>query len=96
MTQPRTMAEKELGDTAYRATLAALMKARAIGVRAIVLTTMGAGVGAGSHTSRGSAIGKIAAAIKGIDHALADFQDIVDETVTYEAALAEYRHQVSR
>jgi O-acetyl-ADP-ribose deacetylase (regulator of RNase III) len=91
MTQPRAMGESELRDAAYVATLAALMKARDIGVGAVALTTMGAGVGAGSHTSRGAQMGKIKAAIEGIDRALADFQDIVDDRITYEHALIEYR-----
>jgi len=62
-----------------------------IGVAAVVLTTMGAGVGAGAHTSRLTGMGKIAAAVEGMDCALADFQDIVEEIVTYQNARAEYR-----
>ena len=67
--------ENQLRDTTYRATLAALIKARSIGVSAIALTTMGAGVGAGSHEERGARIGKIKAAIDGMDRALSDFQE---------------------
>ena len=84
------MRENQLRDTTYRATLAALIKARSIGVSAIALTTMGAGVGAGSHEERGARIGKIKAAIDGMDRALSDFQDIVEARVTYEDALIEY------
>jgi O-acetyl-ADP-ribose deacetylase (regulator of RNase III) len=91
MSQPRTMVENQLRDTAYRATLAALMKSRSIGVRAVALTTMGAGVGAGSHSGRGVKIEKIKAAIAGMDRAFADFRDIVDDRVSYENALIEYR-----
>ncbi len=91
MSQPRTMGENQLRDAAYRATLAALMKARFIGVRAVALTTMAAGVGAGAHMDRGVRIEKIKAAIEGMDRAFADFQDIVDDRVTYEDALIEYR-----
>jgi O-acetyl-ADP-ribose deacetylase (regulator of RNase III) len=91
MSQPRTMGENQLRDAAYRATLAALMKARSIGVRAVALTTMGAGVGAGSHADRGVQVGKIRAAIEGMDRAFSDFQDIVDDRVSYEDALIEYR-----
>ncbi len=91
MSQPRTMGENQLRDAVYRATMAALMKARSIGVRAVALTTMGAGVGAGSHTERGAHTGKIKAAIEGMDRAFADFQDIVDDRITYEDALIEYR-----
>lgn len=94
MSQPRTMGENQLRDAAYRATLAALMKARSIGVRAVALTTMGAGVGAGSHMGRGVQIGKIRAAIDGMDRAFADFQDIVDDRLTYEDALIEYRDRM--
>lgn len=90
MSQPRTMRENQLRDTTYRATLAALIKARSIGVSAVALTTMGAGVGAGSHEERGARIGKIKAAIDGMDRALSDFQDIVEARVTYEDALIEY------
>jgi O-acetyl-ADP-ribose deacetylase (regulator of RNase III) len=90
MTQPRAMGERDLRDAAYRSTLAALMAARTTGVRAVVLPTMGAGVGAGAHTSRGASAGKIAAAIRGLDQALMDFQDIIDGSVSYKAALAEY------
>jgi O-acetyl-ADP-ribose deacetylase (regulator of RNase III) len=90
MTQPRTMGVRELRDAAYRATLAALVKARSIGVAAVTLPTMGAGVGAGAHAG-GARVEKMKAAIDGMDQALADFQDIVDERVTYAQALAEYR-----
>jgi O-acetyl-ADP-ribose deacetylase (regulator of RNase III) len=85
------MGENQLRDSVCRATLAALMKARSIGVRAVALTTMGAGVGSGSHTGRGAHTGKIKAAIEGMDRAFADFEDIVDDRVTYENALIEYR-----
>jgi O-acetyl-ADP-ribose deacetylase (regulator of RNase III) len=94
MTQPRTMSPKDLKDSTYLAVLAALMRARTIAAHAVALTTMGAGVGAGSHTLRGAHTAKIEAAIEGLDEALSDFQDIVDERVSYEQALAEYRsHQ---
>jgi O-acetyl-ADP-ribose deacetylase (regulator of RNase III) len=85
------MGENHLRDAVYQATLAALMKARSIGVRAVALPTMGAGVGAGSHTGRSVHTGKIKAAIEGMDRAFADFQDIVDDRVTFEDALIEYR-----
>lgn len=91
MTQPRTMSANEIKDAVYVATLAALVKARHIAADAVVLTTMGAGVGAGSHTSRGVQTAKIEAAVAGLGQALLDFQDIVYERVSYEQALREYR-----
>jgi O-acetyl-ADP-ribose deacetylase (regulator of RNase III) len=93
MTQPRTMGVKELKDSSYLAALAALVRARDIAAEGVALTTMGAGVGAGSHTGRGAHMAKIKAAVEGLDQALSDFQDIVEGHVSLEQALAEYRGQ---
>ena len=91
MTQPRAMSANELRDAVYVATLAALVRARHIAADAVVLTTMGAGVGAGSHTNRGAQTTKIEAAVDGLGQALMDFQDIIYERVSHEQALQEYR-----
>jgi O-acetyl-ADP-ribose deacetylase (regulator of RNase III) len=93
MTQPRAMASKQIKDTAYIATLAALVTARNIGAQAVALTTMGAGVGAGALTDRGSRISGMKAAIVGMDRALLDFQDIIQQLVSPQEAIAEYRRE---
>jgi O-acetyl-ADP-ribose deacetylase (regulator of RNase III) len=93
MTQPRAMSASELKGAVYVAALAALAKARDIAAAGVVLTTMGAGVGSGSHTDRGTQTAKVEAAVAGLDDALSDFQDIVDGHVSYAQALREYRRQ---
>ena len=93
MTQPRQMNAKQLRDAAYVATLAALVTARDIGASGVTLTTMGAGVGAGSHTERGARISGIEAAIAGLARGLSDFQDVADGLVSREQALADYRNE---